>query len=168
MEWRGWEPAHKADLALKILDARAGGQRTEGQKVLPKKTNIEHSTLWVFNTWFSVGFGPVFGQSGARDRYQRPRLEKRCINQRKLARETDSTLGFLLHGFWAGRESSGWLGDLVSGPYGVDSGPRGGAFEEVLDPPQSHKTNICFGGAQRAPTSWAWNGGVGSLLTKPT
>ncbi len=37
-----------------------------------------------------VGFGSVFGQSWARDRYQRPRLEKRRINQRKLTRETDS------------------------------------------------------------------------------
>ncbi len=30
----------------------------------------------------------------------------------------------------------GWLGDLVSGPQGVDPGPRGGAFEGILDPPK--------------------------------
>jgi hypothetical protein len=34
-------------------------------------------------------FGSCFGQSWARDRYERPRLEKCCINQRKLYRETD-------------------------------------------------------------------------------
>ena len=37
-----------------------------------------------------VGFGPVFGQSWARDRYERPRLEKRCIKERKLAHQTQS------------------------------------------------------------------------------
>ena len=51
-----------------------------------------------------LGFGPVFGQSWARDRYQRPRLEKRCINQRQLARETDSKADWVpegsLAGFW--------------------------------------------------------------------
>ncbi len=41
---------------------------------------------------FRVGVGvrSVVGQSWARDRHQRPRLAKRCINQRKLTRETDS------------------------------------------------------------------------------
>ncbi len=33
---------------------------------------------------------PIFGQSGAQERAQRPRLEKRYINQTKLAREIDS------------------------------------------------------------------------------
>ncbi len=37
-----------------------------------------------------VGFGSVSGQSWAQDRYERPRLGKSCINQRELARETDS------------------------------------------------------------------------------
>ncbi len=37
-----------------------------------------------------VSFGSVSGQSWARDRYERPRLGKCCINQRELARETDS------------------------------------------------------------------------------
>ncbi len=35
-------------------------------------------------------FGSVLGKSWARDRYERPRLAKRCIDQRKLIRETDS------------------------------------------------------------------------------
>ena len=35
-------------------------------------------------------FWSVFGQSWAQEPAQRPRLEKRCINQRKLAREIDS------------------------------------------------------------------------------
>jgi hypothetical protein len=37
-----------------------------------------------------LGFGPVFGQTWAQEPAQRPRLEKRYINQRKLAREIDS------------------------------------------------------------------------------
>ena len=37
-----------------------------------------------------LDFGPDFGQSWARERAQRPRLEKCYINQRKLARETES------------------------------------------------------------------------------
>ena len=35
-------------------------------------------------------FWPIFGQSWAQERAQRPRLEKRYINQRRLAREIDS------------------------------------------------------------------------------
>ena len=42
--------------------------------------------------------GPVCGQSWARDRYQRPRLEKRCINQPKLTRKTDYKAISLLTG----------------------------------------------------------------------
>jgi hypothetical protein len=63
------------------------------------------SVLVGFGPIFGVGFGrcgPSFRQSWARDRYQRPRLEKCFINHRKLAREIDSTLGILIHGFWAG------------------------------------------------------------------
>ncbi len=37
-----------------------------------------------------LGFWPVFGQSWAQEPAQRPRLEKRNINQRKLTREIDS------------------------------------------------------------------------------
>ena len=37
-----------------------------------------------------LGFWPVFGQSWAQEPAQRPRLEKCCINQRKLTREIDS------------------------------------------------------------------------------
>ncbi len=37
-----------------------------------------------------IGLGSVFGQSWARDRYQRPRLETWCINRRKLTQEPDS------------------------------------------------------------------------------
>jgi hypothetical protein len=37
-----------------------------------------------------VGFGPVPSQSWARDRYERPRLAKCCINQRRSTPETDS------------------------------------------------------------------------------
>ncbi len=37
-----------------------------------------------------VDIGPVFGQSWARDRYEPPRLDKWCINQRRIFRETDS------------------------------------------------------------------------------
>ncbi len=40
---------------------------------------------------FSVVFELAFGQSWARDRCQRPRLEKCCKNQPTLTRETDST-----------------------------------------------------------------------------
>ena len=36
------------------------------------------------------GFWPVFGQSWAQEPAQRPQLEKRYINQRKLARGIDS------------------------------------------------------------------------------
>ncbi len=54
---------------------------------------------------FWVGFGPVSGQSWARDRYQRFRLEKRCINQPKLARETDSKAILMV---WAPEGSLAW------------------------------------------------------------
>ncbi len=37
-----------------------------------------------------LGFGPVFGQTWAQENAQRPRLEKRYINQRKIEREIDS------------------------------------------------------------------------------
>ncbi len=37
-----------------------------------------------------VNFGQVSGQSWVRDRYERPRLDKCCIHQRKLAAETVS------------------------------------------------------------------------------
>ncbi len=35
---------------------------------------------------------------------------------------------------------------------GVDSGPRGGAFKGILDPPTSFKKQRFFIGAQTAPT----------------
>ncbi len=49
-----------------------------------------------------VGFGPISGQSWARDRYQRPRLEKWYINQRKLSRETDFKVVWVPEGSLAG------------------------------------------------------------------
>ncbi len=39
---------------------------------------------------FFISFWPVFGHSWAQERAQRPRLEKRHRNRRKLAREIDS------------------------------------------------------------------------------
>ena len=69
--------------------------------------------------------GPIFGQTWARDRCQRLRLEKCCINQRKVARETGSTVGFLIHDFWAGREST-FFG-VWAAPGARDTIPKCGA-----------------------------------------
>ncbi len=42
----------------------------------------------------------IFGQSWAQERAQRLRLEKRCMNQRKLAREIDSKAPGYLKAVW--------------------------------------------------------------------
>ncbi len=67
--------------------------------------------------------GPVSGQSLARDRYRRPRLEKCCINQQQLARETDSKPDWVPEGSLAG-----FLGAFLRS--GRPRGP-GKAFKSV-------------------------------------
>ncbi len=49
-----------------------------------------HIYIYVFYFIVILGLPPVFAQSWAQERAQRPRLEKRYINQRKLARGVDS------------------------------------------------------------------------------
>ncbi len=51
---------------------------------------------------FFLNFRPIFSQSWAQERAQRPRLEKCCINQRQLAREIDSKADWVPEGSLAG------------------------------------------------------------------
>ena len=75
-----------------------------------------------------LGFWSVFGQSWAREPAQRPRLEKRYINQRKLAQEIASRA---LQKVWAfrffdpGPGASGGPRKVPLGYPGPARGPRG-------------------------------------------
>ncbi len=51
------------------------------------------------------------------------------------------------------RESFGMAGGPRFWALGVDSGPRGGAFEGVVGPPRNNAKYMYFIGAQTAPTS---------------
>ncbi len=57
-----------------------------GEGVDTEASKVEAGSL----SFCLYGFGPVFGQSWAQEPAKRPRLEKRYINQRTLAREIDS------------------------------------------------------------------------------
>ncbi len=60
---------------------------------------VWHDLLGVFDfSFFIFYFWSVFGQSTAQDLAQRPRLEKRYINQRNLAREIDSGAAWVPEG----------------------------------------------------------------------
>ncbi len=54
---------------------------------------IKNTKYTEWDSCVLVDSGPVFGQSWARDRYQRLRLEILCINKPTLIRETDSKAG---------------------------------------------------------------------------
>ena len=79
-------------------------------------------------------FGPIPDSSRAWGRYERPRLEKRCINQRRLAGETNSKaqtikykiLSYVLpsSSFWGRRDIVEFWG--LGGP-----GGRKKPYEEV-------------------------------------
>ncbi len=66
------------DVTLKILRASA---TPPGRRRRRLGTNRN-----IYCVLLLCGFWPVFGQSWAQERAQRSRLEKRCINQRKLSR----------------------------------------------------------------------------------
>ncbi len=76
----------------------------------PQKRFLEGRSLeaWILDLDISFGrFGEVFGHSWARDRYHRPQLEKCCINQQKLARETDSKAAHIQGLLFEGKDPSG-------------------------------------------------------------
>ncbi len=54
----------------------------------PYLDSEQETKLYSFN--YFLGFWTVFGQSWAQQRAQRPRLEKRYMDQRGLVREIDS------------------------------------------------------------------------------
>ncbi len=100
---------------------------------------------WVSNTWFFriyilcfPGCGLVFGKRWAQERAQRPRLEKRYINQRRLTRESAYTWCF----FSAGRKSR--IFGVWAAPAAPQTIPKGGG----LRPPPS---GLLLGGRRGRP-----------------
>ncbi len=77
-----------------------------------------------------LDFGPVFGQSWAQERAQRPRLEKRYTNQRKLPRE----IGSKVHGRPPTIKGipKYFVGQVVFWTPGVPGPKKGTCFRKII------------------------------------
>ncbi len=91
---RGHRPM---DCWTKAADDAADGTSTVAavDKEAPEYSPLLKIYLYIYIMIVFLVFLPVFGHTWAQERAQRPRLEQRYINQRKLIREIDSKTQWL-------------------------------------------------------------------------